>query len=572
MSGEEGTTNNHERPPIDQAIAAGLDTFEEKITQSAQEIAAHPDQYGTYDIPDGFSTFANYDLLNMLKTGRYDERLFLRYVTLASQAVSLYNSFSKLRQIEPEDTMGILTQDVNPDLLQRAYATEEPDGDFHQLIVQSVENANNNEQSLGQQVSLLQTVYGEERPIDLLKPAPHDPTRTILRKQLLSPHAMRHLFYVEVSSKSSHDANRGFDEEGEKEKYRVWMRDVVLRATDITDPELADSYVYAASRDIRNAEQYVPDIIQKIEALGLQKLAAIREFGDNRALADYSIDQLERTALLAAGDAKEIARLQEHDVHVVFTNKMGDHNNVLKSVPKIMDDERWRTVFIEIQGLHDIYRDMSKLHKLGIAPSTIVFAHHGSTGQALIVPKPTLKGIDRIMQVASIHARAYVDKINNDYGKTDNIHGYSMHGMEGFKRIVDEYMQPSRGIDDAEDSTGQKTIIFDACLAADEKPVKDLSASTGEKIELANVSVISQLAHDLAHGGVESNVVLYGANDGIQTKPTARGFHYTVRQKNPFDGREQQGARKIEIKHSKITQHQVMEVPLRNFNKKLANT
>ncbi|HJQ09166.1 MAG TPA: hypothetical protein VJ836_06825 [Candidatus Saccharimonadales bacterium] len=558
-----------ERPPEpswDTFIAAGLDDFEANITNAFQAIADRPEDYSIHHFPTGFSTSCNHETMNKLRTGFYDPDLFSRYLGLTRQARAVFESFSGAK---PEVSMALhnLQTTFPPDFLRRAYAAEAPDGELHNLVRESLdESYNDSFKALNTEIGFLQNVYGLSRPIELLRPTEEsDSYRDEVRQLLLTEKGIKWLFYVEINA--GRDVGKEeYSTEREQELKRGWMRDVVLTATDIHDPKLADHYAYAASRDSMNGELKAGDIVQKIEALGADKLAKLREFSGNYALADYSLDQLERMALLASGDAGEIARLQAHDVNVVFVNKMGDHNNILSSIPSTFDDPRRRTLFFEIQGLPDIYRAIQALHRLGVAPSTFTLAVHGNIGQLPIVRKPDIDDPKHFMHVATIHARAFVDQANERYGEEQGFHGFSLHSMEGFARMVDKYMQPSKGVDDAYELQGAKTVILDACYAATEVSVKDIDTNTGEPVELEAASIVSQVANDLVNNGVHSKVVLYGADTGIQTRPSSRGFEYTVRTKGTFD-RELLGATKIEIDNGRLSSSHVLEVPLRNFDK-----
>ena len=263
---------------------------------------------------------------------------------------------------------------ISPEL-QHAYQSEQPDGELHQLIRGGLEERfGNPDKTLITEIGFLQNLYDLPRPFDLLQSTgAEDPLRDEVRDMFLSPRGMEWLVYLETRSSDRGNPRPRLSTEKAIERRvegeRIWMRDVVLAATDITDPELADGYVYAASRNIiGDGGQRAVDIVHKIETLGMEKLAAIRNFSGNYALFDYSMEQLERMALLASGDKQEIARLQDHDVQVVFINEVGDFNDVLSDVPTLMDDERHRTIFFETQGWSDFYRGIPLINNFSVSP------------------------------------------------------------------------------------------------------------------------------------------------------------------------------------------------------------
>jgi len=205
---------------------------------------------------------------------------------------------------------------------------------------------------------------------------------------------------------------------------------------------------------------------------------------------------------------------------------------------------------------------------MGIAPAKTIFAHHGEIGQAPIVRKPKIDDTAEFMYIASTNARALVEQANRERGKKEGFRAYSMHDMRGLARIIDEYMQPSRGLDDPIESIGEKTIVFDACLAASERLVQDVDADTGQTVELpTNASVISRLADDLVDSDVQSKVVIYGANNSIRTRPTEKGFDFTERVPGMVMARRRLDATRIVVHGGAVTRSQVAEVPLRNFVK-----
>lgn len=142
------------------------------------------------------------------------------------------------------------------------------------------------------------------------------------------------------------------------------------------------------------------------------------------------------------------------------------------------------------------------------------------------------------------------------------IKGYSMHGMKGVARVIEDYMTPSRGIDDDGSDVGRKKIIFQACHAGAEVEYRDID-DNGEKVPAGTESVISQLGKDLVESGVVSNVDIYGAPDGIQMHRTSNGVRYSGQPVDFDSGRTPLHAVRISIDGGKFAKTDVDEIPLR---------
>jgi len=208
----------------------------------------------------------------------------------------------------------------------------------------------------------------------------------------------------------------------------------------------------------------------------------------------------------------------------------------------------------------DIYRYMLKLQELGIKPSTLVLAAHSAPGQFMVSDErdPSMKRRD----IATVAGRALVRLVNGNGALEPGDFAYSMHGMKGMARLVEDLMQPSRSIDDAEEDEGRKKILFQACHAAGEIESIDVDES-GAKFVAGMDSVVSRLGGDLASSGVRSNVDIYGASSGIQLHKSERGVRYTG-QPVAFGGeRQEQHAIRIRVKGGSVTRQEVDEIAMR---------
>jgi ABC-type Zn2+ transport system substrate-binding protein/surface adhesin len=202
---------------------------------------------------------------------------------------------------------------------------------------------------------------------------------------------------------------------------------------------------------------------------------------------------------------------------------------------------------------------MATLHKRGIDPSTVVLAAHSSPGNFSVTVE-RLKDLPR-QDVFTIAGKklvaAAVEKPAWSVAKE-----YALHDMKGVARLVEKYMQPSRAIDDDEDDSGRKKIIFVSCDVGTEVDQYDLDPSN-QKIQIGVESVVSQLGKDLSKQGVESNVDIYGAPAGIQVARTADGVRYTGQPKDTVNGRTAQHVTRIRLDDGTLTKSDVDEIRLR---------
>ena len=137
-----------------------------------------------------------------------------------------------------------------------------------------------------------------------------------------------------------------------------------------------------------------------------------------------------------------------------------------------------------------------------------------------------------------------------------------MHEMQGLARLVEDYMQPSRSIDDDPADSGRKKIILVTCQMAAETPQFDLDEA-GNKVQIGLESVVSQLGKDLAASGVQSSVDIYGAVESIQVLPTAKGVCLASSPTSLGGEREAAVATRVQLDAGTIHVEVVDEIPLR---------
>lgn len=511
---------------LEAKLNSRLDDFELALANATVDVVANPGMYSDDRYPEGLYNDVDSEARQLLASGQYQPALAKRYIELHEQNRALRDSF-KESQTDDTEALNHLRGKIPAAILHEVYRIETPHQALHNLVWRGMGRAyQHHGGDFRPQISFLQGAYGLERPIDLLQPT-EDKYANAVRRQLLSKNGAQRLYELEITA---HHDIQVTTPEGQKTVTRQWMQEVVLRATDIADPEQADSYIFAASQTNPSkggGKLLVGDIVQKVDSLGLEKLAAIRNYSGNYALSDYSPEQLERMARLASGDPELIAYLQQHDVTVVFTNKMGDHNNILSNVPEMTEDEAQRTLYVEIQSLDDIYRFATNIHASGILPSTYIFAIHGAKGQLPVMEKPPLGTTKSFAHILAVHSPAFVQEVTATDGRKEAFSGHAMEDMKGFARLTETYMQPSRAIDDPVEALGSKRQAFIACNSAADVQRRDLN-TTGDWIKTDEWdSIVSRLAKDLAKSDVSGRIEIFGAGTDIQMRASARGIGYT---------------------------------------------
>ncbi len=487
---------------------------------------------------------------------------FARLLDAEERARSVYGRFAD-KPLVLSSSRNVLERDFGIGFLRDAYQDQRTAPLLKKLHREAFEQSTGPDGAfINTDFEFMQHLYDVERPLDVLaKLDLNDPEDEAVRGMMLSKGAMRWMYNNDPRTDTNLSENDALTE-----SYRSWMRDIVLAATEITEPELADDYVFAAAHDRTDRETLVGDIVHKIDSIGLEGLADLRRYSGICALSDYSLEQLERMVKVAHNDPTELARLKDHDLTVVFTNKMGDHNNILHTNPAMIDDERGRSLFFEMQGVHDIYRAMFRLRAQGLKPASIVIAAHGYPGLLSLKSKPSISGARPVDDVLVIHKPALVQQVNDTTASEGNFRGYALHGMKPLSKLVDEGMQPSRGVDDAAATVGHKKIVFVTCEAAKEAPQRDLDPQTAKGFEIGTASIAGQLATDLATHSKSSVIEIYGATESIQARDVRRGIEYSGRRDDEF-GRSHLAVTRFTVQNGKVTSDEVSEIPLRNFDK-----
>ncbi len=449
-----------------------------------------------------------------------------------------------------------LSYNLGEKLMAKMLNAESVDGAIHNAMLDDLSlTVKEAFGSLTPELNVLKEAYGLKSVTQLLGiGGDHysDKLRSLLLQEM-PIRWMRHLDEERTTDPKWHET---------QEAMRNWMSRAVEAATGMPTDEASD-YVFSASR--RGEDGAIIKIINKFDHFGIGRIRELAKTTGIHGLDAYSVEQLERMEEFIYKPAEVSLRLSVHDVNVILVNRFGDHNGVMTNVAADFDDESGRTLFFEITNIDDIYRRLIKLHKAGILPSTLLLAAHSAPGQFMVTDVREKDKNSQRRDIATVAGRKLVEMVYSGDDHDPGDYGFSMHGMKGLARIVETYMQPSRGIDDDELDAGRKKVIFQACHAASEVQVADLDDNQ-DKLQIGMESVVSQLGKDLIASGVKSSIDIYGAAGTIQMHRNEHGVHYSGQPtsfNNALEGRPHMNAERIRVENGKLTKQEVEDIVLR---------
>jgi hypothetical protein len=156
---------------------------------------------------------------------------------------------------------------------------------------------------------------------------------------------------------------------------------------------------------------------------------------------------------------------------------------------------------------------------------------------------------------------ALVNHLNDTRYAGTGVVGYALMEMDDISRIVSEYMQPSRGIDDPTADIGRKKIVLVGCGLGKEGDIKGMNDQK-EVIILGQGSFASELGRHLFEMGVW-DVDIYAAPDNTQIDKTLKGVVYTAAPKGFDYVRPPQKALLVRVTDEGVASSVVDEVLLR---------
>lgn len=443
-----------------------------------------------------------------------------------------------------------LIDSLGADIVGGAIGKEDEDGPLHKALLDTLTSSiDDKSQSLGSVVETLCVANGLDTPTELLGITGSEYSDSI-RSFMQTERGIATIKSIAVK----HDSDSSF-----KERLQAtyeWAAEAVSAVSGL-DKKEAQNYVFSATRTDQTNE--VLKVINAFEYFGTERVLKISEMTGIHGLESYSIEQLERMERFANAPDELADELKNHDVTVVMINRFGDHNSVMSTIAETYEDGD-RTLFFEISKMDDIYRRFSRIKNAGISPSVFVVAAHGGKDGGRVFISDERDQVNKRSDIASVGARRFISAYNESSEAADeNVRAFSMHGMKGFSRLVEEYMQPSKGVEDQDE--GRKKIIFSSCYTGVEAKVTDKSEN-GDNINIGMESIISQLGNDLVESGFKGDLDIYGAPDGIQMKRSGAGVVYTGREIEYDTGRSKLHAEVVTLENGSISKNKIDEIPL----------
>lgn len=450
--------------------------------------------------------------------------------------------------------MALVLAQLNEATVARGFNAEPENGPLHGALVAELGDAYVDPAVL----ESLRQAYGVETVTDLLG-VQGDGYAKQLREALLQKGALAKMRYADERR------NPDFKWSDTQEAIQDWMAQALMAATGVSHDE-AMNYAFSPTRKGWEIEEYTADIVAKMNYFGAERLKRLATVTGIYGLDAYSMEQLERMVAFTDNPEASAEQLEHHDVSVAMVNRFGDYSGVLQGTAADFDDTAGRTLFFEITSMADIYRHMINLRKAGIRPATLLLAAHSGEGQFHVSDKRFSSAEQRRADFAGVAGPALIASIvKKENDKQPGVTGYSMHGMSGLARVVEEYMQPSRAIDDDAADLGRKKIIFSACYAGKETAVKDINVA-GETYQIGIDSVVSRLGKDLLASGIKTNIDIYGAPDGMQMHRTERGLRYSGQPVDLEHGRTPLHAVRVRVEAGDIATNAIDEIVLRKVS------
>lgn len=530
-------------PSIDEALG----TWEQRLNRLQNELDAKPDMLGQ-GYPEWWHTEDDPKHLakQLLRQEDADLGRVGDFYALHAKEIELQNAATPYKSLETP--LRRVVTALGQDVFAKAFKREQEDGILHAAMLDHFKAEDSTDMQYFSELDCLRNIYGVQTRTELLGIG-DDPYSEELRGAMLKVKVIDAMRLED----NYIDYSKTVDI---KEQNYTWMASALQTLSGIKAEE-AKAYVYSASR--KGYTQDIATVLRHFSHFGADRIRNIANATGIHGLEGYDTEQLSRMEELVMHPEEEAERLKNHDVTVAFINRPGDHNGVMKDVAASIDDDKARTLFFEIASLRDIYRYMNTLNNLGIRPSTLVLAAHSNEGQFMV--SDTREAGNKRRDIASVAGRKLIEMAQKNDELDPGDRAYSMHGMTGMARLVEDYMQPNRAIDDGETDKGRKKIIFQACYAATETTMKDRDDS-GKKVEIGTDSVISRLGQDLIKSGVTSSVDIYGADTGMQMHRSVAGVTYSGngRQGNP---RVPIPAHRVRIERGGLAKAEVDEISLR---------
>lgn len=509
---------------------------------STEGMSHLPSSWYDHVVPDDIEL----KLENPADVARYIE-LQTRFAALAEQLYAAPSS-EPVRPVSTAKLFTTATSLLSPEQIAKVVVAESDDGSVRAALLEVLATKPDEET-----LEIIQQTFGLEKLTQLFA-IKGKPYADAVHEQLRDPEVLSaietvlHPMNSDGSFPESAIVRQSLVEQVLKDSYG-------LSETEVRDYGFSTVHGY-------ETEQII-DLFKRLDHFGIDRLRAITKATGIIGIESYSIAQLERMERLVADPEEFAEELRSHDVSVVLINRYNSDNSLMSKLAETFDDTNGsaRTLFFEIANPTDIYRTFAELQKTGIKPATVAIAAHGSAGGFVLKDdrNPNAKKV-RWLVTDGKKATAVENASFAESGR-DQINT-GMHEMQGLARLVEDYMQPSRSIDDDPADSGRKKIILVTCQMAAETPQFDLDED-GNKVQIGLESVVSQLGKDLAASGVQSSVDIYGAVESIQVLPTAKGVRLASSPTSFGGEREAAVATRVQLDAGTIHVEVVDEITLR---------
>lgn len=242
---------------------------------------------------------------------------------------------------------------------------------------------------------------------------------------------------------------------------------------------------------------------ENVDSVGSETLTRLhREMGVVN-FDKYKPEDLKNLQKLLDADPAFINHLQNGDVTVVLADAYGDYNGALSNSFDIYRVPSGRSLMFELGNPSDIYRHMIRLKQLNVRPSTVAVHAHGAPGMTAF-GQPGLNG-------KTGHSFNVVSSKDFVGGNRDVVLGDTKLD----RLLSDEFMQPSRAIDDHETAEGKRRVILASCKG--DAPFADTVNTSAE--EIAKIGTYSTLSsHDLQVFAATENAYVAGGNGRLYMK------------------------------------------------------
>lgn len=254
---------------------------------------------------------------------------------------------------------------------------------------------------------------------------------------------------------------------------------------------------------------------------GVEKLAELRDKAGIINFDYYKITRnpdtgkaeslLDSTSKLIEGDPAMIEHLQAGDVTVVFTDGRSDYDGGLIRTPRNYATANNRTLYFELNTPQDLYRHMTLLKKYGIKPSTIIMQAHGAPGMMNLGDWQANNAFLMTNQYRHPRSKNWPEKTG------------TLLEAQGIARIVNEYMQDSRGIDDNPEAAGRRRLFLVSCEQATPQTVIRPKEHDGR---IAYIQTQESMVETLALLVNNPDVDFYASDEESRVKRTKRGLRY----------------------------------------------